>query len=116
MKVRQKPEASDYGWNSGSMGLSTYRRRSNITIAVILVLGAIAASGIVLLVLMLFSSQPAPRHTPPVSSPSPVAASAYDPYPVYFVRLSVELPGTAHLTREDAQARAYLGCGQTFAP
>lgn len=59
MKNRLRPE--DTGWNSGTMGMSQYRRRSNITIAVVLALGAILASGIVLLVLALLSSGPAPR-------------------------------------------------------
>lgn len=55
MKVR-RPPTTDHGWNSGSMGMSQYRRRSNITIAVILFLGAAAGSGIVLLVLLLLST------------------------------------------------------------
>ena len=88
--------------------------RSAVAITVVLAVGAVIAAGIVALVILLSASVPQPRMS---SMPSPVTASkSYDPYPVYFVRLSLELPGTAHLTRADAQARAFLGCGVTFAP
>lgn len=44
----------DHGWNSGSMGTSG-GRRFGLTIAVILALGTLAASGIVLLVIRLLA-------------------------------------------------------------
>jgi hypothetical protein len=59
--------------------------------------------------------------TTPTEGSSPAATSttvgtssaAEDPYEVY---LRNAPPGAPHLTREDAQARAFLGCGQKFAP
>lgn len=48
---------------------------------------------------------------PPAPTPKPAAKA--DPYEVY---LKMAPAGAPNLSREDAQARAYLGCGQTFAP
>jgi hypothetical protein len=105
---------TEHGWNSGSMGTAP-SYRSRVVIAIVLALGAIALAGIVALLIMLMMSTPAVH---PSRAPSPVpsqaaSTNAYDPYPVYFVNSPI---GVKHLTREDAQARAYLGCGQTFAP
>jgi len=61
-----------------------------------------------------------PATTPPAGeattavkgSPKP-SPSAADPYAVY---LKIAPKGAVHLSREDAQARALLGCGQDWAP
>jgi hypothetical protein len=42
-----------------------------------------------------------------------LSSAAEDPYEVY---LRNAPPGAPHLTREDAQTRALLGCGRKWAP
>lgn len=103
------------GWNSGSMGTSDPGRRFGLTITVLVTLGALVLSGIVALAIMLSASVPQPASVPsPVEAPAPVpSASAPDPYAVYLRNAPADAP---QLSREDAQARAYLGCGMTFAP
>lgn len=57
-----------------------------------------------------------PPAAPATTTPAPAAtteAPAVDPYEVY---LATNPNAELVLSREDAQARAYLGCGQTFAP
>ncbi|MCN0180116.1 hypothetical protein [Salinispora arenicola] len=46
-------------------------------------------------------------------APEPPAEPAADPYEVY---LDLAPADAAELSREDAQARAMLGCGRTWAP
>jgi hypothetical protein len=50
-----------------------------------------------------------PGQPEPTSAPDP----AEDPYEVY---LRIAPPDAVDLTREDAQARALLGCGMAWAP
>ncbi|HEU5304392.1 MAG TPA: hypothetical protein VFU40_07090 [Gemmatimonadales bacterium] len=55
----------------------------------------------------------------PSKTPVPVATSAAHPVPTadpYETYLKANPDPDLILTREDAQLRAYLGCGQTFAP
>lgn len=47
------------------------------------------------------------------ASGSAAATAPADPYAVY---LATAPAGAVHLSREDAQTRALLGCGQTWAP
>lgn len=51
--------------------------------------------------------------TSSTSQPPEPAADTADPYEVYLDRAP---SGEPTLSREDAQTRAYLGCGQPFAP
>lgn len=98
--------ATSTGWNSGSMGTSD-GRRFGLTITVILTLGAVVLAGIGFLTFKLITSMP----EAPTPAASPVA-SAPDPYAWY---LDHAPAGAPYLSREDAQTRAFLGCGQTFA-
>lgn len=63
-------------------------------------------------------SPSAPKTAPTIpAAPEPTTTTtttaAVDPYAVY---LAHNPDPTLVLTREDAQARAYLGCGTTWAP
>ncbi len=49
----------------------------------------------------------------PAPSAEPAGDTAADPYEVY---LDLAPSGEPTLSREDAQTRAYLGCGQPWAP
>lgn len=101
MKVQKtEPEIIDHGWNSGTMGMSQYRRRSNITIAVIVFLGTVLLAGIAALVVLLLSQQPQAR-------------ADYDPYAYY---LDHKPDGAPNLTPEFARMRAFLGCDQIWVP
>ncbi|WP_309225192.1 hypothetical protein [Salinispora sp. H7-4] len=61
------------------------------------------------------NSEDTPTSSPsqaPAASAEP-AADTVDPYEVY---LDLAPSGEPTLSREDAQTRAYLGCGQPWAP
>jgi hypothetical protein len=57
------------------------------------------------------SSSDAP--TPATATTKPAPKATVDPYDVYLKLAPKDAP---ELSREDAQARAYLGCGQKWAP
>jgi hypothetical protein len=78
----------------------------------ITILVAIAAAGILTGAAGCSTSAPA---SPAITAPAAVATTtpASDPYAVY---LKNNPRADLVLSREDAQTRAILGCGQTFAP
>ncbi|MDG4762372.1 hypothetical protein [Micromonospora sp. WMMD710] len=51
--------------------------------------------------------------TGPADQPVTTSTAAADPYDAY---LKIAPAGAPKLSREDAQARAVLGCGQAWAP
>lgn len=112
-------DIADAGWLSGTMGIPP-GRRTGLTIAVLLAVGAVVLAGIAVLAIRLAGSLPAPAVVPsagtpsaaPPSTPAP-STSAPDPYAVWLANAPA---GAPHLSREDAQTRAFLGCGVTFAP
>ncbi|WP_320069593.1 hypothetical protein [Micromonospora sp. RTGN7] len=77
--------------------------------AAIVVLAAVVLAGC--------GGDPAPSSpVPPASSPAPVTSApkpTVDPYKAYLKIAPADAP---KISREDAQARALLGCGQTWAP
>ncbi|NIL42922.1 hypothetical protein HCB17_18540 [Salinispora arenicola] len=80
-----------------------------IIVAAAMALGAgIAGAGIYLTV----TDETSPTSQVPAPEPSAEPAPA-DPYEVY---LDLAPADAVNLSREDAQARAMLGCGQTWAP
>lgn len=86
-------------------------RALTITAALLLVL--IAALLLVLTRRDGDASTPAGIPSPAATSTNPAPTTSADPYETY---LKLAPKGSLHLSREDAQTRAYLGCGQTWAP
>lgn len=88
--------------------------RSPIVITAVAV--AALGAGITGTALYLTSEADTPTSSPsqaPAPSAEPAADTAADPYEVY---LDLAPDDAVDLSREDAQTRAYLGCGQPWAP
>ena len=98
---------------------STSRRRARTRLLVALAAGFVAFAAIVggAFLLLGQSGGDSPPSPAPVAQSSsaaePEPTEAEDPYEVY---LKNRPKGSPKLSREDAQARAYLGCGQEWAP
>ena len=97
--------------DAGHYGAGMTRNLITITLSAVALAIAGAAAGI-------YFTRPAdsgPASTPASTSapakPAPTASA--DPYEVY---LKLAPHGAPNLSREDAQARAYLGCGRSWSP
>jgi hypothetical protein len=89
------------------------RSRYNVIIVLVLAVGAVILAGIAALAVLILTTLPAqvqPSGPAPASLGTAYAADPYDEYLLHAPR------GAPFMTREDALTRAYLGCGQTFAP
>lgn len=96
-------------------------RTIHITLAVTGVAAAVAMATAGLIVSQGAADEPAivagspsaAAETTPPAEPAPAPDVEADPYEQWLQRAPADAP---ELTRDDAFARAYLGCGQTFPP
>lgn len=92
------------------MSRLSYRDRAtvNIAVSILLMLLCLVLIGILAVAFLGATNLPEPRSTP--FAPNSEDRSNYAWY------LEIAPPGAPELSREDAQTRAYLGCGQSWAP